>query len=227
MAENEYFREALSNFTFEAAGGGAIRHLADLGCTMDEIEKQLLYPIPHKKVQKTVWEHLVKKRVILLEEPGKGETPEKAEYVKEYDRYGKASFRRIVLEAGAAAEQIIWKKQRYDFTGDGKLSVFLGEKCAGICQDRAYVSCDFGLQAREDPVGLERRLCVLDQRQKAYIAGIPWESKIVYHQLDARMREIVVRLYESGGYEGSCFFLETGEEIEILLSGGGMQGIRN
>ena len=50
MAENDYFREALSGFTFEAAGGGAIRHLADLGCTVDEIETQLLYPISHNKV---------------------------------------------------------------------------------------------------------------------------------------------------------------------------------
>ena len=124
MAENDYFREALSGFTFEAAGGGAIRHLADLGCTVDEIEKQLLYPISHKKVQRTVWEHLVKKRIILLEEPGKSETPEKAEYVKEYDRYGKATFRRVVLQAGRAASikhgksylsRSNWRKSRCEY----------------------------------------------------------------------------------------------------------------
>lgn len=215
MEENDYFREALSGFTFEAAGGGAIRHLADLGCTVDEIEKQLLYPISHKKVQRTVWEHLVKKRIILLEEPGKSETPEKAEYVKEYDRYGKATFRRVVLQAGRAAEDIIWKKQQYDCAKDGKLSVFLEEKCAGVCPEKIYIACDFGQQAKEDSAGLEKRLQKLDRRQRAYIAGLPWEPGTVYHQLDGRMREIVVRLYESCGYGGSCFFLETGEEIML------------
>ena len=197
MAENDYFKEALSNFTFDAAGGGAIRHLADLGCAVDEIETQLLYPVSHKKVQKTVWDHFVQKGIILLEEPGKGETPEKTEYVREYDRYGKAAFRRIVIQEGRAAEAVNWKRRSYDEAKDGKLSAFLEGKCGERCSEKAYCTCDFGLQA-EGPAGLEGRLQELDRRQRAYVTGLPWPPRVVYHRLDGHMRKILVRLYESG-----------------------------
>ena len=45
--------------------------------------------------------------------------------------------------------------------------------------------------------------------------GLPWEEKICYHRLDARMREIVVRLYENGWYEGACYFLKTKERVSV------------
>ena len=44
MAEQEYFKNALSDFTYEAASGGAIRHLADLGYTVKQICEQLSFP---------------------------------------------------------------------------------------------------------------------------------------------------------------------------------------
>lgn len=46
MAEQEYFKSALSDFTYEAASGGAIRHLADLGYTVKQISGQLSFPTP-------------------------------------------------------------------------------------------------------------------------------------------------------------------------------------
>ena len=46
MGEQEYFKNALSNFMFEAASGGAIRHLADLGYTVKQISKKLEFPTP-------------------------------------------------------------------------------------------------------------------------------------------------------------------------------------
>ena len=59
MAEQEYFKSALSDFTYEAASGGAIRHLADLGYTVKQISGQLSFPTPFARVQKTVWQRHV------------------------------------------------------------------------------------------------------------------------------------------------------------------------
>lgn len=52
MSEQDYFKNALSDFTFEAACGGAIRHLADLGYTVSQIKEQLAFPLPWKRCGK-------------------------------------------------------------------------------------------------------------------------------------------------------------------------------
>ena len=70
MSEKKYFKNALSDFTFEAASGAAIRHLADLGYTVKQITERLTYPTSYERVQKVVWEHLVNTGVLLLKEPG-------------------------------------------------------------------------------------------------------------------------------------------------------------
>ena len=46
MSEQDFFKSALADFTFEAASGGAIRHLADLGYTVKQITEQLSFPTP-------------------------------------------------------------------------------------------------------------------------------------------------------------------------------------
>lgn len=91
MSEQDYFKNALSDFTFEAACGGAIRHLADLGYTVSQIKEQLAFPTALEKVRKTVWEHMLDTGALCLEEPGKQGTSEKFDYIREYDQYGKAS----------------------------------------------------------------------------------------------------------------------------------------
>lgn len=96
MQENTYFQKALQNFTLDAASLDAVRHLADLGKTVKEIEAELSYPTPHDLVQKTVWERLLENGTILREKPVGTETIEKAEFVREYNVYGKATFRRVV-----------------------------------------------------------------------------------------------------------------------------------
>ncbi|MDD2978380.1 MAG: hypothetical protein PHN80_00265 [Hespellia sp.] len=60
-----------------------------------------------------------------------------------------------------------------------------------------------------------QRLQVLEERQREYILGLPWERKLVYHRLDERMQEIVRRLYESGKYDGCCYFLKTEEKLTL------------
>lgn len=60
----KYFREALADFVHDAASGDAIRHLCDLGYTTDAIMKQLTFPTPRERVEKTVYRHLTERGIL-------------------------------------------------------------------------------------------------------------------------------------------------------------------
>lgn len=104
MGQQEYFQQALSNFMFDVASGGAIRHLADLGYTVEQIRKHLDFPTPYDRIQKTVWEHLLQTGVLRLQEPGTAKRQEQYEFVTEYDEYGRKSFRRVIKEDKSSRE---------------------------------------------------------------------------------------------------------------------------
>ncbi len=91
----DYFKKALQNFTYDAASLGAVRHLTDLGLSVKEIEQQLDFPTPHDLVKKTVWERLIETGVILLSAPEKLRERTEVHFVREYNAYGKASFRKV------------------------------------------------------------------------------------------------------------------------------------
>ena len=227
MAEQEYFKNALSDFTYEAASGGAIRHLADLGYTVQQICDQLSFPTPYARVQKTVWQHLVDTGVVLTEEPGSGKNHRrgKAEYAMERDQYGRTSFR-LVAARETAVQPVIWKEKRFGDKAEQsgtwkpgaeegrKLAVYLDERCT-VNDGEAYISCGIGLMQRRDPAAYEALAKALNERQREYLSGLPWEEKLCYHRLDRRMQEIVVRLYTEGRFQGSCYFMKTGEKVTI------------
>lgn len=219
MGENTYFQKALADFTYETASGGAIRHLADLGYTVKQIGEMLDYPTPCERIQKTVWEHLVSRAVILLEEPGNGSRTQKTVYVKEYDKYGKSTFRRVT-ESVETERVLRWKERRIGEgeggTAEGILTL-LKTKIEENGEDRSYASFDFGLTAGRDPGQYQKMLQLLEDGQREYILGLPWERRRVYHRLDLRMTDILVRLYEAGQYEGECYFLETREKFSFSI----------
>lgn len=209
MSEPDYFKNALSNFTFEAACGGAIRHLADLGYTVKQITEQLNFPTSCERVQKTVWERLLSTGVVRLTPPGDGEIIEKTEFVKEYDKYGKVSFRKINLPV-SKRDAIFFKESYFDSQND--FSSFLMDKCVQNGQSASYMSCDFGLiNAKE----FQEQLQLLNEKQQEYLTGLPWVPQLCYHRLDCRMQEILIRLYEKSRYRGTCFFLETKEKVHL------------
>lgn len=214
MSQQDYFRNALSDFTYEAASGAAIRHLTDLGCTVRQISDKLTYPTPYERVRRTVWQQLLDTRVVLTEEPGSGRVHVKAEYMMERDKYGRTSFRLAKLSADGVGE-IRWKERRYLGEQDGSLAVCLADRCSANGEEDAYISCDFGLVKRKEPERYQTMMQLLNERQREYIEGLMWEEKICYHRLDQRMREIAVRLYEAGQYEGVCYFLKTEERVEL------------
>lgn len=98
------FNKALGNFINDAAVGGAIRHLADLGYSISQIEAQLNYPVSKKKIAEVMWEHFLNTGKISLEEPKS--VHEKVSFVKEQDEFGRISFRRV-------SEQIDNSKRKY------------------------------------------------------------------------------------------------------------------
>lgn len=91
MGENGYFREALSDFAFDAAYGDSIRHLHNSGYTVKQIKEYLGA------------EALTEKRIseVIDRYNGSGSDTESTpksnngcdyEIVREYDPYGRPSF---------------------------------------------------------------------------------------------------------------------------------------
>lgn len=175
--EKEGFRQALSDFSFDVASGGAIRHLTDLGYTVKQIQGQLDFPTPGARVQEAVWKRLVDTGVILLEEPWRQRAKEKVEFIREYDSYGKASFRRVVetdLKPETAADDL-------------------------------FLACEFGVLQYRDEGKYREALAALDERLAEYIAGLPWPKRRVWHRADGRMMEIERQLHAAGLGQEVCW----------------------
>lgn len=244
MDRPNYFQTALSNFATDAACGGAIRHLTDLGYTLDQIVERLSYPAPRTKVQQMMMEYLYESRVLLREEPSAALFDKKEEFVQEQDAYGRRTLRRIVSdcngqfkttsmpdstkmsqnEKGLNKREIFWRESVYDDRRDGKLTELLYRKCRQNGETFSYISCTFGFSkidrngfsaSEERDVVKETDLSCLNNRQREYIHGIIWEKPVVYHRLNQRMLEIVGKLYEAGVYGGTCFFMKSEEKIKI------------
>lgn len=206
MEGQEYFKQALSDFAFDAACGGEIRHLADLGYTVKQIAEQLSCPVPYGRVQQAVWKHLSDTGALLLEEPGIGTQKKAPVFVKEYDKYGRPSFRRINGQA-QSQNAICWIERCFLGKEPRELQDFLAMQCERNGENFSFVSCSFGLKGQ---TGLASEL---GERQQEYILGLPWEQKIVYHKLDQRMREIVARLYRTGKYHETLYFQKNKEKV--------------
>lgn len=89
MAENEYFKAALSSFTFDAACGDSIRHLCDLGYSAQQIQKELAFSVSVEKIENIMEQHRNNKS-----EDAGGQY----EFVKEYDEFGRPSYRRVLIK---------------------------------------------------------------------------------------------------------------------------------
>lgn len=207
-----YFYDALHNFIFEEAGGGAIRHLADKGYTARQIADALSFPMPYEKVREAYTKYLLDCAVLLKEQPESYRKPGKTEYVREYDRYGKPSFRKVAVSDGAGKEEaagertgISTKKWReMDFSEffllykSGRVKVSAESEHKETEKD-IYIACDFGAYRDKDI----RQ--ALDKAQQEYIEGICWTRRTMYHLLDQRMLRIGMRQREKGLDAGKVY----------------------
>lgn len=244
MDKPNYFQTALSNFTTDVACGGAVRHLTDIGYTLDQIVERLDYPASRMKVQRIMMDYLYESRVLLREEPSLALFAGREEYVQEQDVYGRRTLRRIIHdqdsqykmtdtpdltpmsrnEETAGKQDILWKESAYDSRRDGKLTELLYRKCQENDEKFCYASCAFrflnidssGYSENEGQTAGTETISCLHKRQQEYLRGIQWEKPIVYHRLNQRMREIIGKLYEAGVYSGVCYFVSSREKIRII-----------
>ncbi|MDE7178376.1 MAG: hypothetical protein K2O59_11235 [Lachnospiraceae bacterium] len=164
MDETNYFQSALSSFVTDAACGGAVRHLADIGYTLDQIVERLDYPASRAKVQRIMMQYLYESHILLREEPSEELFAEKVQFVQEQDAYGRRSMRKISVdqngqnsvtnasdstilsqkEKAAQIRAFFWKESVYDRKRDGKLTELLHQKCEKNGVMYSYVSCPFG-----------------------------------------------------------------------------------
>ena len=172
-----YFQAALSDFMFDVAAGGAIRHLTDRGHSVEQIMKELDYPVARSKVEKAVYRHLVESGILMSKLPAESE---------------KIRVHHLQTDA---------EKDRNKFkTSLVKHIEKYGEK-------NSYMECPFGLWMKDDEKKLNQVMTVLSSREKEYILGIKWEHCMMYHRLNDRMREIAMKLVTYAGEEWKFFFV--------------------
>lgn len=213
MSEQSFFQNTLANFTHHVASGGAICHLTDLGYTVKQISDRLDFPTPVQRIRRQVWERLQETEVILTDEPGKS-SREQASYVREYDKYGKPSFRRVV-NTTANMPVINWRKLEVSYKDKEQIKSLLETKISENGEDGSYTACEFGLLAQREPQRFQEMLQMLEGTQREYVEGLPWETKWVYHRLNPRMMNILLRLSAEGLWRGDCYFLNTQERVHL------------
>lgn len=208
MSEQSYFRQSLGNFIHDTASGGAIRHLTDLGYTVNRIAEQLSFPTPLARIRREVWARLLETEVIIQEPPGQcGIHRQKTEYVREYDACGKPSFRQVAVPVSPASS-LHFQQVRVPPADEAEIRRRLRAETERRGKIRSYVSCDFGLSDPASRELLERQFAVLAPSDREYVEGLPWESRRVYHLLNARMQGILFALLKEDLWSGDCFFAE-------------------
>lgn len=95
---DQAFGRALSDFTFDAACGSAIRHLAGLGYTAKEVHGRLSFPVSYERVRQAYTKYLLDEGILLRLRPGECRERKTYTYVQEEGKYGKKSFRRVEKE---------------------------------------------------------------------------------------------------------------------------------
>ena len=172
-----YFQAALSDFMFDVAAGGAIRHLTDRGHSVEQIMKELDYPVARSKVEKAVYRHLMESGILMSGLPAENE---------------KIRIHHLQTDA---------EKDRNKF----KTSLVNHIETYG--EKNSYMECPFGLWMKNDEKKLQQVMTVLSSREKEYILGIKWEHNMMYHRLNDRMREIAMKLGTDTCEEWKFFFL--------------------
>lgn len=195
----KYFEEALSDFVHDAASGGAIRHLVDLGYSVEQIMRALSYPTPRERVQKTAYRYMLESGLLVKELPDMKTDANPAETG---DGLGGAK------TGGGRRLRAI----RLDISDRDRVNAFLYRKMNENGVENVYISCPFG----KDRKALEKggSFSYLNSRELEYIRGIPWENMLMYHRATDRMQEIGKKLLLHRQPECGYYFLKTGEALE-------------
>lgn len=129
-------------------------------------------------------------------------------------KYGQITFRRVVElvdDSASGATNKAWCVESFSGRDTERFSQFLNKKFRENGEAAVYMSCDFGKTPEEN----RPDVTILNERQQEYIRGIAWKKERMYHKVDQRMREILMRMYEKGKYRGVIYFLGSHVKVEI------------
>ena len=183
--KNEYFNQALSDFVFESACGGAIRHYVKLGYSVCRIMDELDFPAPYERVKNVYTDCLLEEKILLVNEPWEMQN-EKPVFVKEQDRYGHVSFRKVNTRKKKHS-QADWSSVSLQ-TADREIYKRKLEEL--MDRGTVYVRCFFTKSGVVDEhlneyLSMEQMTCLFD---------INWLKGIRYHCLDERMFQILLAI---------------------------------
>lgn len=85
MEKKQYFQEALASMAANFAYKDAVKHLYDAGMGVEEIRRNLTYPVSAWKIEKVIRDY----------EEEKKQPDSEYEYVSHTDRFGRRSFIRV------------------------------------------------------------------------------------------------------------------------------------
>ena len=202
MSENKYFEKALSDMKDSFAGADGIKHLADLGYSMRDIQKSMDFPFTMEKIGRVIWDHHIENETILLKEPGSKAREPGFRFIKKTDAFGKQSFIRVSEPAGDAPEHT-WKKVSFR-KNDGPVRQFLDSNSA---YGPDYVDLEFGMLKSRREAMWQELLSLFDGDDRDYMEFLPWENSLsgIYHRIDERIVRILCCL-ERGGYMPGVFY---------------------
>lgn len=190
-----YFEAALSDFAFDVAAGGAIRHLTDRGYSVEQMMRELSYPVPRAKVEKAVYRYMTEARILLAKLPEENENLK----IRCLEAEKGAGFAQRLSDAIAESGE----KNAYmecPFGGWKKKA----EKKAVSATDAESGRADRG---NCDGEWLRQTFACLTGREQEYLSGIRWEQDVMYHRMNGRMREIALKLIKNTEYGWKFYFL--------------------
>lgn len=87
--ENKYFQEALASMVAKAAYVDSVRHMYDSGYSVEDIHKNIGYPVSVEKIEKVIEDY----------EAEKASPDSEYEFVQKTDELGRRSFIRVKKES--------------------------------------------------------------------------------------------------------------------------------
>lgn len=201
--EPDYFGEALADFAHDMASGGAIRHMVNLGYSVDEIKRRLDFPTSRERVRRTVDEYLRGCKILLEELP-----------VAEEDLKTETLRRPSPSELTRRVRDLIDRNGEENSYVSCPYGLLFFDRKSALARAGLRYEGAAGMD-REQKDRIESLLSCLTGREREYLLGIPWERKIMYHRLNGRMTEISLELALHSEVEQSFYFLKTGEKISV------------
>ena len=173
---NEYFKEALHNFTSDYAYGSQIRHLYDQGLTIERIKEKLDYPTPIETIYEYLKKYLIDSKIIVFNESNIPSSATASSYAVEYDSLGRKSFR--------------LKKERGKDMNNLTSRSYIGEIAAIPDILNCYAHIDLSVASKNSDL--------LDTKLRDYCSTMPFPSKPCYIRLNPSLLDIADKLYKAG-----------------------------